>query len=551
MSERVATLGNMRRKLTIVLLTLLLLASTAVRAAEDEPPRKIRTPRGQVKIMSINARQNGVLGLKRFEDMYELSHAVRRRPLAFNGGVNGAVAAPDVLAMQEVRSSNAEIFEHLLRQRFKVKYRLVGFEDAASQMVYNPETVTPAGEVVTWEDVCSDRSPGRRDDRFYQFARFTENKTDAPFVVAAVHIPKNFRETDAVNCYVDNLEEVRDQLEAESGAVFIVGDFNRRAVELQHECDPNETSSSAPWYASMTSGDDDNRAYADAVRDDFRARGASMSNQWTHEQKAESVSCAGDSRFRRARIDYLFYANAVVAEASVDTPGWAGESPGARHPSNHKYSDHRFVQGRFVIEGPPRPLLPEVQRGLRGNLEITWQPVEGATGYVLYRATTGDYSVLARLDATTTTYVDTATLHALTYRYSVAPLGEDSSQGLESRPGRETVDARGPQIVSVTPGRGATFVDIRSNIRIVFDERVRPESVRQDRIRLFRGSKRLSGELRQVEPRVLVFDPAFPLWKGMLHRVVTKPLQDRYQNVGSTTSWSFTTEPKKRKGRKN
>jgi endonuclease/exonuclease/phosphatase family metal-dependent hydrolase len=499
-----------------------------------------------VKIMTINARQNRVLGLQRFRDMYELSWATRRRPAAFNGGAGGAVTAPDVIALQEVRTSNAEIVVHLMRQRFKTRFQIVGPEDAASQLVYNPETVTPQGDVVTWQDVCSDNTPGRREHRSYQFARFTENLTGTPFVVAAIHIPKNFVGTGQVDCYSANITELRNQLAAEVEPIFIAGDFNRRPVQEHHQCDPNEQSAELRWQHKLTQPSDGGRPYLDAVRTYHRRRGISLATQWTHERKVTSGACKKESHFRRNRIDYIFSAGAVVAEASTDHPGWAGRRPGTHHPTNHRYSDHRYVWGRFILDDVGRPRPPDLDHGTRGVITVSWDPVEGADNYIVYRALTGNrYSFLKNVDAPTTTFIDTATEHGRTYKYSIAARAANRTQGLESRRSWVTIDARGPHIVRVEPADGATGVDRRANIRIVFDERVDADSVRDDRIRLYRGTTRLSGKVRQVAPRVLVFDPSFPLWKGKFHRVVTKPVKDRYGNLGGSRKFGFTVKKRK------
>lgn len=545
------SLRSMRTRILLILVALCVAMGALPAAAQREAPRALRTVPGQVKLMTVNARQNAVLGLKRFEDMYELSWAARTRPAAFNGGYGGAVAAPDVIALQEMRTSNVEIFEHLLRQRFKMKYQVAGAEDAASQLIYNPETVTLQGEPVTWDDVCSDNTPGSRDRRFYQFARFTENKSGAPFVVAAMHIPKNFVNSGQAECYTQNIQEMRDQLALETDPTFVMGDFNRRAVEEQHECDPEELSPEFQWHMMMTQPTDGGRAFLDAVRAWHRQRNLSLADQWTHEQKTMSLACNGQNHIRRSRIDYIFSAGAVIAEAGVDDPGWAGDAPGVKSTVNHKYSDHRFVWGRFVISAPPRPLAPELTQEQGGAVAIGWQPVEGAVGYTIYRALPGHaYSALEQVGGTTTSFEDPFTEHGITYRYSIAAIGADDGQSLESRNTKLTVDARGPQIVSRYPSPGATGIDRRANIRIVFDERVSAASVTNDRIRLYRGTKRLTGTVKQVAPRVLIFDPSFPMWKGKLHRVVTKPVKDRYGNLGQATTFYFTTEkpPKKKRG---
>src|SRR5688500_228973 len=68
------------------------------------------SPPGQISIATINARQNEILGPQRFEALLELALAFRTRPPAFNGGTRGAVFAPDVIAINEFREANVEIF---------------------------------------------------------------------------------------------------------------------------------------------------------------------------------------------------------------------------------------------------------------------------------------------------------------------------------------------------------------------------------------------------------------------------------------------------------
>lgn len=539
----------MSRRITMLVVTLALLTGS-VAVGREPAPRQARPIPGQIKILSVNARQNGVLGLKKFEDMFELSHAVRRRPPAWNGGSDGAIAAPDVITLQEVRSSNVEILVRLIRQRFSIKYRVAGFEDAASQIAYNPQTVTLVGEVVTWKDVCSNRSPGRREDRFYQFARFTDSRSGVPFTVAGMHIPKNFTDSELVDCYLGNVRELKDRLAAETSAVFIAGDFNKRPVETPYECDPNEFSPSLDWYALMTSPPNGERVYLDAVREHHRDRRLSLASQWTHEQRSQTLTCDNSSRIRRSRIDYIFYSDAEVAEASADSPGWGGARPGTTHPGNHKYSDHRFVWGRFIIGGVPRVSLPDINHGTRGRVDLTWTPVEEATAYRIYRATADhEYSFVGEVPGLINAFSDGDTRHDTTYRYVVAAVLADGSQGHESRPVRITVDRQGPQVVATSPSSGAQGVDQRAQIRITYNEAVGRDSVTPDRIKLFRGNKRISGTVRQVKARVLVFDPDFPLWKGKWHRVEAAPVQDRFGNTGGTRSFTFKVEEPRKKRR--
>jgi len=506
-----------------------------------------------VKIVTVNARQNAVLGMKRFEDMFALTKALRHRPRAFDGGYLGGVTAPDVIVLQEVRTSNAEIFEHVLRQRYSnARYRIIGPPDAASQILANLDTVSPVGEPVTWSDVClGESASGGRTSRFYEFVRFTENATGAVFSVAGMHMPKAFPPEAGNDCYERNLDEMLNRLEGEPGAVFIGGDFNKRPVEVQRECDAEETSPALPWYLKMTAPQDGGRVYQDAVRVWHQQHAVTMASEWTHEQKTQTLTCNGATHFRRSRIDYLFSSGAVVADAHADHPGWAGEEPGTRREGAHKYSDHRFVWGRFIISGPPKLLPPTATAAADGVIQLAWQPVEGATGYVVYRAI-GDrwFSELARTAADVTTLSDVSTEHGERYRYRIAPVGADTGEGLESRKVEAVADERGPRVVSTTPGGGATHVDKRTNVVVVFDERVKPATITPDRLQLYRGNHLVHGTLTRVDKRVLVFDPTFPLWRGVEYKAVLRPVSDKLGNFGPGHLWRFTTEPPPKKRRR-
>jgi hypothetical protein len=510
----------------------------AVPPVEAATPRPLVSRPGQVKIVTINARQNAVLGIKRFEDMFELTRALRRRPPAFDGGFRGGVWAPDVMITVEMRPSNAEIFEHIMRQRFPHKFRLAGAEDASGQIIYNPDTLTLAGEVERWEDVClADKSAGRRQGRFYQIARFVEKATGAQFVVASMHMPKSLPEP---HCYTDNIEQLRTRLENDPGAVFIGGDFNRRAVELQSECDPEERSAMLPWYSMLVAPTDGGRVFQDAVVTHHRRLQRSLREQWTHEQKAESVACIGGSKIRRTRIDYLFASGATVADASADVPGWAGATRGTKHPENHKYSDHRFVQGRFVITGPRRPNAPTLARSRGGRIDVTWASVPGASGYIVYRAIGNRaFDELARVAPELTGFSDSFTEHGHLYRYAIAAIGPNGGQSHESNARRARADARGPQVVRVSPPNGATGVARLPLIDVTFDEDIAPKSVTGDRIELFKGRQRVAGQVVHIAPNVLRFRPAQRLKRFTVYTIRVRPVQDELGNVGSDNTSSF------------
>ena len=530
-------------KLFVVVVLLAALPPAGAYAAPP-PPAQIASLPGQVSIVTVNGKQNRILGLARFLALFELPKALRFRPEAFNGGFRGAVAAPDVIIVQEIRPSNLEILVRLLRQRFPYKYEALEPVGAAAAFVVNTDTVTPQGEVTTWDDVCTtEETPtDNRATRDYPIGHFVEVATNAPFVVGGMHMAKRYDTTGQPNCVPRNIEKFKEEVAAETAPVVLGGDFNRRAVLDPYECDPEEQSTPNPWYSLLTDPQDGSRVYADAVKQWHRAHGTTMVDEWTHEQRQAGVLCDETTRFKRSRIDYLFAAGAAVGDAHADHPGWAGPEAGTKAPGITPYSDHRYVWGRFVISGPPRPLQPALTPGEGGRIDVAWQAVEGATGYVVFRAQRGRaYSTLAQVGAEVTTFGDVFTEHGVSYRYAVAPVGVDGGIGQESRPAFAIADAKGPHVVRLTPSRNATGVDPSARLVVRFDERIRTDSVRYDTIRLWYGRRRIPGITTVAGARLLTFDAGNRLAKGRTFRAVVDPVHDVLGNAGPRVSWRFTT----------
>ncbi len=520
------------------------------RAAAEERGVAVPSPPGQISVVTVNAKQNRVVGLEEFMRLYELAVALRTRPEPFNGGPTAGVAAPDVIIVQEMRDANLEILEHLLRERYAFNYRAERGTGAAAELIVNRDTVELQGGIVTWSDVCTTllTPTDRRDTRTYPIARFVERETTSPFVIAGMHAAKNYANTGQANCLERNMQELRRQLTADAATpVVIGGDFNRRSVESPYECDPDERSEPVEWWSELTAPSDGGRAYSDAVREWHRGHGVTMSDEWTHEQKASTVACDQSTRFRRTRIDYLFAGGAVIAEAHADHPGWGGVEPGTTHEQNPKYSDHRFVWGRFVISGPPQPARPAAVAQQGGAIALTWQPVEGATGYVVYRASSDrPYDAIAQVGGEITSHVDTGTTHGRTYRYSVAPIGANGGHGLESAPARATADARGPRVVAVTPAPGARNIDPRANVVITFNEEVDPASVTRDSITLWLDERRIVARVTLEGGRTATANPRDPLKPGRTYRVLVQPVRDVLGNPGSRFASRFSTAPRRR-----
>lgn len=542
----------MRTTLKVLLVSLVAATTLVPASAQNDVPAVKESPPGQVTVVTINARQFPILGIRRFRAMFQLSRALRRRPAAFDGGFFGAIQAPDVVVLQEIRPSNAEIFEHILRQRFQEKYEIITPTDAAVTIIVHPSTVSLVGEVIPMSDACSSPTDDRYPSRSYPVARLVENESDTTFAVMGVHYPKSGA---GMDCLLRNVQQMRTLFEAEQTPTIVAGDFNRRPVRDPFECDPNESSESLPWYQTLTAPDNGGRQYIDAVRYFNRENSISMEYEWTHEQKAKKIACTGNEHHRRSRIDYIFVADAAVAEAHADHPGWGGVAPGVHHPTNFKYSDHRWVWARVSLSGPARPDRPTVTPLEEGNIDVGWAPVPGATGWTVYRAL-GEraFGVVARLPAETTTYTDSETDHGRTYRYAIAGVGPDNGQGVESRGEGAVADARGPRVVATYPAPRAVGVGPGQAISVRFDENVVKESVTQGSIRLIVDGHTVQGFVLRKFPRLIKFNPANPLKKGKVYTaVVAYGLEDKLGNEGSRYVWRFhTQEPppkKKKKGR--
>lgn len=512
------------------------------------------SPPGQISVATVNARQNKILGLKKFEAMLELARAFRFRPAAFNGGTRGGVIAPDVLIISEFREfAYIEIFARLMRLKFDEPYELVGPTDAGrsvavqAAVVVNTATVTLQREVEIVDDIClnDETSDKPRLRREYPMAALKENETGALFTVVGVHLARDYSPSGESDCLARNVAEIRTRLENEPGATFVAGDFNFRPTEMPYECDPEETGAPTRWWSVMT-GDGQGRAYVDAVRDYHRARSLAMVDEWTYQHPSSVVTCDGSSKVRRSRIDYIFASSAVVAEAHADHPGWAD-------PSNFQYSDHRYVLGRFVLSGPPRPGRAIAVQDAGGVIDLTWEPVEGATGWIVYRALAGfDYQSIATLSGEIVTFKDSDTEHDVTYRYAVAPVGVDTGQGVESPPVWALADARGPHVTGIIPGPGAVKVDPQVTIRASFDEWVEATSVTENTIAIYRNGNRIPGRLIRKGGFVLKFDPDFALKKGETFTIVVRPVTDTLGNAGPVFKSRFSTvePPKKRRHRR-
>jgi hypothetical protein len=509
------------------------------RTAATEP--EVLSPTGQVLVVTVNARQIAVLDVRHFRRMLGLTVALRNRPPAWNGGFEGAVTAPDVIILQEISDSNLEIVTKLLKQRSQYKYELMAAPGSSSKFLVNLDTVTPQAEPETWTDPCFPGTP-EKDPRLYQLVHFTEIASGLPFTVAGVHFYKNYSGTGQERCRERNTEEIRAQLADETASVIVGGDFNYRARSSERECDPNEESEPVEWWLTMTAPVEGGIPYLDAVYETNRRDGTSMENEWTHEQDATKQICTGETTHKRARIDYLFAARATVAEAHADTPGWAGEEPGSVDPLNKKYSDHRWVWGRFALAGLPAPQAITVTPAPGGDISVAWQAVEGAVEYYLYRAIAGhEFDLLAQIPGGTSSYTDLSGEDGTSYAYAVATVGADGNQGIETESSFVTSDASGPEVDSIYPVNGATQVPRSATIEVVFDEDVRTKSVGGGTIKITLNGRSVGGDVDQKSPTRLTFNPNSLLKKKKTYKITVRPVDDELGNTGNSFTSFFST----------
>lgn len=489
-------------------------------------PKLRFSPPGQIQLVTINAEEMMKLSADPKARLHRLVHALVTRPSAFDGGLAGSVFSPDVIVTQEMRAKNLHLFAKLLNRRVGNSYQVVGLTDTAAEFLIDTKTIATNGPVIESPDSCDGALGGKRlSTRFYDIGQFTEKATDTNFAVAGVHLSHQYDKTAQPMCYERNIIQLRTELETLSPPVFIAGDFNRRAVQEQHECDPNETSGPAAWWLAMTAPAT-GRAYVDSVQSFVKSEGRSMAGEWTQKQLDKRRICNGTWARRRSRIDYIFENGAIVAQAHVDP----------LLPRATSYSDHRFVWGRYVIAGPPTPHAPTASARAGGVIHVEWQPDSSAEQWLVYRAL-GDhpYRLLDKLPPGVTSLDDSATDDGDVYRYSVAAVGPSGGQSAESRPARARADASGPDVRRLDPYPGARKVPVDHTIDAILTERPDRSSVTAATISVtdLSTGRQIPGTLTQLSPTHLSWAPERPpLHKATTYRVVVSRLRDGLGNAG-------------------
>lgn len=435
-----------------LLLVVLPIGSSAGAASLEET-----SPASELVVVTINAHQNTPDAAR----LSELASALHNRPV----GSDGRFFAPDVIVMHETPPGVLASLRDQLNSLFAspTRYEIAGTDSDDS--VKGKFLVNMGGVSVlssqTWSDVCE---PTIR----YQLVNVADRDGGASLSVAGVHFrPKYIDDEGPVTCREKNALETRSRLASQGTDGSALGDFNRRPVEIERECDPDETSPSLPWYTQMTAfSSTDGRSYIDTVRKYHRASGLSMNDQWTQEWDSTSTLCNGSIGYRRNRIDYIFVSDQVATiEARADAPGWANPLvPGAIGCSPApacKYSDHRFVWARIALPSATPPVAPPgtppeliATASAPTTVDLQWQDVAHETGYVIERSLDGTtWSKLATTAADTVSYQDQSVTENKTYRYR---LSATNSGGSSAPSAVATATTPGAPPSTITDLRGSS-----------------------------------------------------------------------------------------------
>jgi Fibronectin type III domain len=388
-------------------------------------PTEQPSPPNEVVVVTVNAQQNTTDDAR----LSELAAALRNRPTTANGNFY----PPDIIIANEMNNdaSLMGLRDKLNATLSSTRYEIVGSTSPAvkTKFLFNSSTMT-FDSATSWTDVCEAAIR-------YQLIRLRESATNKSVTVGGVHFRANYA---APDCRERNADEVRRQLDGATRS--IVGDFNQRAAEIELECDPFETSGNRPWYAAMTSPSPiDGISYIDAVRNFRRSRNLSLAEEWTWEAKSTSNLCDGSTNYKRSRIDYLFASNNVgVLEAQADRPGWANEqqrgSIACTPAPQCKYSDHRFVWGRFDLSAIPAPVNPppaptDLSAIAASSTEValSWTAATGATSYRVERSADGSTGWAQIATTTSPSYRDSGIVENSTRHYRVIATNSGGESG--------------------------------------------------------------------------------------------------------------------------
>lgn len=413
--------------LAVALLAVQVLSLTVSPTASFAAHGALPSPSGQITVVTVNAAQ---IYTPSEGKLTALAEALHERPTTTAGG---NYYAPDAIVVNEIPGSTLSNLANKLNLLFDstvASYEVVGAttDDVKAKILVNKVTVSPRLSS-SWVDVCDSA-------RRYQLVNLTEIASGKTLTLAGIHFNKGYG---SGSCRGKNALEVRKRVAAQDTDGSVVGDFNRRAMTVERECDPDETSGDQDWYKTMTAFSSvDSRTYIDSVRAYHRETGQTMLHEWTHEWPDTSTLCNGDTGHRRNRIDYIFVSDTMKPiEAHADHPGWANQDvSGLINPdcttADCKYSDHRFTWALVDLapsapaEPAPTP-APDAPSGVTAtatsstDIGVGWNDVANETGYKIERSPDGQtsWTQVATTAAGATTYSDGGLSADTTYYYRV------------------------------------------------------------------------------------------------------------------------------------
>ena len=266
--------------------------------------------------------------------------------------------APDIILIQEIVSEPLAYLRDALNERSgtNARYEVVGRVYSESfnvkvKALLNTKTMKFNGYKL-WGDACEDK-------RRYQIIQATEIATGKPVAAAGVHIAPFSNPAGTEQCKIDNANKTREMMAPYDETGSIVGDFNRRAMDWEYECDANEDRSTPlQWYVDITM-EKNGYSYQDTVRKHHWGLGLdTLKDQWTFEFPTAETLCNDTVGHRRMRMDYVFTSSSMtVLEAHADK-GWGHLTDTGNSNCSEagcKYSDHRFVWARLTLPGTPPP----------------------------------------------------------------------------------------------------------------------------------------------------------------------------------------------------
>jgi endonuclease/exonuclease/phosphatase (EEP) superfamily protein YafD len=282
----------------------------------------------EISLVTVNARQQA----KDVDDgrLGALATSIRARKL---DGQSSDSAPPDVIVVNEMNPNQLVTLVGQLDGLYGSAAAYAPAEPSGKgrgKAVINTKTVGVV-DAEQWSDVCEPKA-------LFQIADLKHLASGQDFTVASVHFSPRYPKGD--DCRRSNIEELRRRLATRKQALFIAGDFNKRCVEIERECDLEEASRPLGWWKAITKQSPlDGRSYIDSVKTFCLSASHPIHDQWTHEQTQEGVLCDGTTGRKRSRIDFVFASDGVqIIEAGVDAAGAA-----------QVYSDHRLVSCRFGI----------------------------------------------------------------------------------------------------------------------------------------------------------------------------------------------------------